>query len=519
MKQFQIDEVTQNDAVNLALDALKKERQAIVFANSKDSAEKTAEEIAKKFDAASARLDEISLEALHALSRPTKQCERLALCLKNGIAFHHAGLTRAQRELVEKSFKKREIKIICSTPTLAAGLDLPAFMTIIKSLKRFGREGMSYIPVLEYLQMAGRAGRPRYDKEGQAIAIASSKKEAEFIRKHYIEGLPEDIYSKLGVEPVLRTYVLSLVASGFASTGKEVLDFFGKSFYAHQYRDPKRISKFIGQTLLLLKEWEFLEGEQDFITADGNEELKATILGKRVAELYIDPLTAHNFITGMRKSRERKINEFSFLQLISASVEMRPLLRARIKEHDIIQEKIAEISGFLLVDEPSMYDIEYEEFMDSIKTSMFFSEWIDEKDEEYMFEKYKVRPGEIRMKLETADWLIYAIQEISRLIRMQHLYSEAAKIRIRLKYGVREELIPLLQLKNIGRVRARKLFSHGIKDIGGVKNAELRRLSELIGEGIARDVKSQVGEKMPEDQKVKEGKKKGQINLDDFSME
>ncbi len=518
MKPIQIDEVTQNDAVNLALDTIKIEKQAIVFASTKDSAEKTAEEIAKKIKHTSPELEKLSLEALQVLSKPTKQCQRLAMCVKKGIAFHHAGLVRSQRELIEKAFKDRKIKIICSTPTLAAGLDLPAFRTIIKNLKRFGKNGMNYIPVLEYLQMAGRAGRPKYDTEGQAIAIASSKKDVEFIYKHYVKGEPEDIYSKLGVEPVLRTYVLSLIATEFVTTKKEAVEFFGKSFYAHQYRDQTRIEKFISRTVRLLQEWELLEQEPDFTPADDtcSDTLKATLLGKRVAELYIDPLTAHQFITGMRKSGVKKVNEFSFLQLISATAEMRPLLRTRVKEYDDIQAKLAGVIDFILGDEPSMYDIEYEEFMDSIKTSMFFSEWIDEKDEEYMLEKYKVRPGEIRVKLETADWLIYAMQEILRIIKMQGLYNEATKLRVRIRYGVKEELISLLKLKNIGRIRARKLFSHGIRDIGDVKNADLRLVSELIGEAVARDIKMQVGEELPEDKKIKEGKRKGQINLEDF---
>ena len=67
---------------------------------------------------------------------------------------------------------------------------------------------MDWIPVLEYLQMAGRAGRPEYEKEGQSIIIASDEDQKEEVYDKYILGQPEEIYSKLAVEPVLRTYLL-----------------------------------------------------------------------------------------------------------------------------------------------------------------------------------------------------------------------------------------------------------------------------------------------------------------------
>ena len=169
MPTTKISAETGNGALDLALDTLKLGKQALVFVNTKKSAEKTAEDIAKKVKAGSKELIELSEKALKALSSPTRQCERLGNCIKKGIAFHHAGLVAKQRELIEDNFRNGNIKIICATPTLAMGIDLPAFRTILKDLKRYGSRGMAYIPVLEYLQMAGRAGRPKFDKTGEAI--------------------------------------------------------------------------------------------------------------------------------------------------------------------------------------------------------------------------------------------------------------------------------------------------------------------------------------------------------------
>ena len=112
-------------------------------------------------------------------------------------------------------------KIICATPTLAAGLSLPVFRVIIKSLKRFaGGWGMKWIPV-QYLQMAGRAGRPEYEDYGEAIIIAKNESERDEVYERYICGQPEDIYSKLAAQPILRNHVLSLVSSGIIRSDKD----------------------------------------------------------------------------------------------------------------------------------------------------------------------------------------------------------------------------------------------------------------------------------------------------------
>ena len=77
-----------NETVNVIFDTLKQEKQALVFVNTKRSAEKTAEDTSLKIKESSKELEELWNKVLKALSRPTVQCERLARCVKKGIAFH-----------------------------------------------------------------------------------------------------------------------------------------------------------------------------------------------------------------------------------------------------------------------------------------------------------------------------------------------------------------------------------------------------------------------------------------------
>jgi len=217
MPSKQMKEVSGVGFIDISLDTIDKGKQALVFVSTKRSAEKSAEDLSRKIKQTSPELHKLSERILKALSSPTKQCRRLAMCIQKGMAFHHAGLAPKQREIIEDGFRDNHVKIICCTPTLAAGVDLPAFRTILKDVKRYGRRGLQYIPVLEYLQMAGRSGRPKYDKWGEAILIANNEGDSEELTERYIHGEPEPILSKLAVEPVLRTYLLSLIASKMAN--------------------------------------------------------------------------------------------------------------------------------------------------------------------------------------------------------------------------------------------------------------------------------------------------------------
>jgi len=146
-----------------------------------------------------------------------------------------------------------------------------------------------------------------------------------------------------------------------------------------------------------------------------------------------------------------------------------------------------------------------------------FQDWINEKTEEHLLETYNIRPGETRVKLNIADWLLYCSIEVARILNFKDLIKEIKKARFRLKYGVREELLPLLKLEGIGRVRARAMFRNKIKDIGDARKAPFAKLAQILGPKTAMNVKEQLGEKVrKEDLQIPKGKRKGQLSLEKF---
>ncbi|KKU43486.1 MAG: DEAD/DEAH box helicase domain protein, partial [Parcubacteria group bacterium GW2011_GWA2_46_7] len=118
---LKIHEETNSPTINIILDTLKINKQALVFAGTKASAEKTAEEISKKIKGVD--LNELAEKIQSCLSKPTKQCLRLSFCIKKGIAFHHSGLVSEQRHLIEDGFRQGIVKVICCTPTLCLSKD------------------------------------------------------------------------------------------------------------------------------------------------------------------------------------------------------------------------------------------------------------------------------------------------------------------------------------------------------------------------------------------------------------
>jgi len=506
-----IPNISKEPVLDIALDTINKNKQAIIFVNSKRSAESVAEKISKKVVLNENEINilkDLSEKILNVLSTPTKQCKRLAICIEKGIAFHHSGLKSEQRKLIEDSFRSKIIKVICATPTLAQGVDLPAYRTIIRDLMRFTSHGMRYIPVLEYEQQSGRAGRPGQETLGQAICFAKDKKDKKNIINKYVFGKPEAILSKLAVEPVLRTYVLSLISTEYCRTIKDLEKFFSKTFFAHQYGDNAEINSLIRKILLNLEEWKLvhtnIKKNNDFVSTnllkENNEKILPTLLGKRVSELYIDPYTA-NFIINYLKNlnNNNKNNTLNLLFMFCNCMEIRPRLNIGTKSTEDTESWLYENEDEFN-DTSELVQDDFFELLKVARTTMFFEDWIDENTEEKLLEKYNIRPGEINAKVDIMDWLIYSSVELSRFTNKE-IIKDLIRLRIRVKNGCKDELIPLLRFKNIGRVRARKLFNADIKNVHDVKVVNYEKLSFVIGKKIALDMKKEVNQEIKEEQK------------------
>ncbi len=483
-----IKNTTDDNVINLVLHTLNLNKQVLIFNKSKRSAEATAEKISEHLKKThDDDLKKISKEILNVLDTPTKQCIRLSMCIEKGIAFHHAGLLNKQREIIENEFRNGKIKVISSTPTLAAGMNLPAYKVIIKDYKRYTQRGMSDIPILEYHQMSGRAGRPGQEDVGRAVLCTKSCDETSKIVPKYIFGKTEEIISKLAIEPTLKMYLLSLISMNIINSTQEIKDFFKNTLYAHQYGDIEELYYNIFRIIHILKEYEFIQEDDNYFMA--------TILGKKISELYLNPDTANYFLIHIEnffKASKYRKDTYALIHFIVNTIEMKPLFNILKSEEETYMKRLEELSDTLTVKfDPFEHDLHL--FLNSIKTTDILEDWINEHSEDYITSKYNITPGELKYKQEIVDWLLYCIETISAFKKEVFFKNYITKLRNRFKYGIREELLALVSLKGIGRVRARNLFKNGIKDVNTFLKTPNNDLEKFIPHSIIINIKEEFG--------------------------
>jgi helicase len=487
-----IEKKTKSPDINLALSTVKSGGQALIFASTRKSAvtiaKKVAGEIEEILSKPMKRSLEYIAERILAAEERTRISETLAELVKRGTAFHHAGLGGGHRKLIEDSFREGKIKVLTATPTLAFGVNLPARTVIIQDYRRY-EPGYGWYPisVLEYKQMAGRAGRPKYDKVGEAVLMAKTDDEADYLMENYILARPERIWSRLAVERIMRGHVLATVAADYAHTERGIYDFFGRTFYAYQY-EISAIKSIIAKILKYLYDEEMIEVD--------SEKISATKFGKRVSELYIDPVSAV-IIREALKRKPAYFTDLSLLQMIAHTPDMGPIMRPYTQEIDEIAVFIDEHKNEFLVDMPDEWEdrIAYEQFLGEVKTAMVLKAWIEELSEDQIIEKFRTQPGDLYRTIENAKWLFYATHELAMLFGNKQVLPQTNELRERIEKGVKKELLPIVKLEGVGRVRGRILYNSGYKTIEDIKYAPIENLMNLplIGPKLAKKIKEQVG--------------------------
>ncbi len=476
-KKFEIKTSIRGPPVDLGLDSLNNGGQAILFAETRTRsvslATKASEVVSKTLNHEEKEmLEKISQQILDD-NEHTELVKTLASLVKNGVAFHHAGLNSNCRDLIESEFRNKKIKLLASTPTLAAGVNLPARRVVIANLNRYDAKygANKPISILEYKQLCGRAGRPQYDKYGEAIIVGNSNSDEIF--DYYINGTPEPIASKLTGDKALRIHLLSFVSTNPGIKGEDIVEFFSKTLSGSQER--KTTIKFHIQISL-----RYLESEE-LVQQKGNRYI-ATEFGKKTSTLYIDPLTAVLF----RKSLEQistKGHTLGLLHIMTTSEDFFPKFSLRNKDYEYASTLIENYAD-QLIEHISEYDCN--------RSLLAIHAWINESNEVFLSDNFSIESGDMHRMVETADWLVHALYEIAKLEKKDEILTEIDALRSRILYGIKKELVDLVRIKGIGRIRARILFKNGIKTTADLAIIPVEKLSKIdkIGPVIAENIKT-----------------------------
>ena len=106
-----------------------------------------------------------------------------------------------------------------------------------------------------------------------------------------------------------------------------------------------------------------------------------------------------------------------------------------------------------------------------------------------------MQPGDLYRTIQNTKWLLYATHELALLFRNKQVLPQTLELRERIERGVKRELLPIVKLEGIGRIRGRILYNAGYKTIENIKHAAIKDLVNLplIGPKLAKKIKEQVG--------------------------
>ena len=571
----------------LISDTLSENGQALVFVNSRASAQKEARELSKHLIRETKKEEGISTRKISlwqgvstklvAADENTSMGKALSDCVAGGVGFHHAGLSPRQRDIVEEAFKEGVLVALVATPTLAQGVNLPSRRVIVRDHRRWNSTAGGSLPIraMEIRQMMGRAGRPGYDPHGEGIVIAKNPKEEQFIVDRYILGTVEPVTSRLATiqsagardDPALLTHMLALIATGGIDNRYSLSKFLSKTFLASTI--PKEgLEERIDRSIGWLVENEMISrtgedenlaerisesvGDEDVVdlwdddvpnwamAAKGIVDLEkvsdpmeyrkglsnrkgpaifgfsrassieksqlesvealtmtysATMLGRSVARLYLSPLSGRALYDGLIRASQillgidavGQISPFSLVHLVTSTADFQKFWVKGSEIDQMEASSIAHEREKLLPPDPL-------DELECVKSTLILMEWMEEAKMADLERRWGVQPGDLRSRVEAAEWLLRASirilsdsehESLSDLTVASPLLEILKETRTRLQHGCKPDIIPLVGIRGVGRSRARDLVNRlsveSVRDVASMTNNDLEKLGGLQG--------------------------------------
>ncbi|MFR8878784.1 MAG: DEAD/DEAH box helicase [Methanobrevibacter smithii] len=471
--------------VKIVEKAIEDNSQALSFVSTRRFTESLATYVAKKIDKKTTKeqkqkfkqvADKLLEVPKKKGSLPTTTCLKLAEAAEKGVVFHHAGLFNEQKEIIEDEFRNGNILMITATPSLMYGVNLPSKYVVIRDHTRWTSNGPASIPVFDYEQMSGRAGRPQYDDVGYSYLVAKTMDEAFDLEARYINGEIELTNSKLiDNKDAIYKQIIAQIASSLSKNLDDLNDFFGKTLYGFQMKNNPSMSMFAQDSL----NWE-LESALEFLLQNGiiratPEGLKTTDFGNLIAKSNYAVETAvkiKEYVSTMEK-----LNPAEMIYALAETPDL-PLISFKgRKSKDPVRDKLSECGLFAV-------DIGNPE-----ATAVSLIEWIDERNEYEIENAYNVYSASTRRSAYEASRLVKFAKNTLEVLGNYSNLKDMDYLSARLYYGVKEDIIPLVVgVKRLGRKRARLLMKTFGDNLSEASEKELQKV-EGIGPKLAGKVK------------------------------
>lgn len=471
--------------VKIVEKAIEDNSQALSFVSTRRFTESLATYVAKKIDKKTTneqkqKFKQVADKLLEVPKKkgslPTTTCLKLAEAAEKGVVFHHAGLFNEQKEIIEDEFRNGNILMITATPSLMYGVNLPSKYVVIRDHTRWTSNGPASIPVFDYEQMSGRAGRPQYDDVGYSYLVAKTMDEAFDLEARYVNGEIELTNSKLiDNKDAIYKQIIAQIASSLSKNLDDLNDFFGKTLYGFQMKNNPSMSMFAQDSL----NWE-LESALEFLLQNGiiratSEGLKTTDFGNLIAKSNYAVETAvkiKEYVSTMEK-----LNPAEMIYALAETPDL-PLISFKgRKSKDPVRDKLSECGLFAV-------DIGNPE-----ATAVSLIEWIDERNEYEIENAYNVYSASTRRSAYEASRLVKFAKNTLEVLGNYSNLKDMDYLSARLYYGVKEDIIPLvIGVKRLGRKRARLLMKTFGDNLSEASEKDLQKV-EGIGPKLAGKVK------------------------------
>ena len=408
-------------------------------------------------------------------SLPTAVCMKLAEAAEKGVVFHHAGLFDRQKDIIEEEFRNGNLLMIIATPSLMYGVNLPSRSVVIRDYTRWTSHGPQPIPVFDYEQMSGRAGRPGYDTEGYSYLIAKTMDEGLSLQERYLYGEVETTNSRLleNKDAVYRQ-IIAQVASGLAKNPSELTEFFQETFYGHQMSCSEYLSILSADTL----EYE-LKDALEFLLQNGiiqaaPDGLHTTDLGMLIARSNYSVQTAVRLKEFARSTAEMDIPRLVYE--ICRTPDLPIVSFKGRKSREPVRDRLNQAGVFLV-------DVRNEE-----ATAAVLMEWMNERSEYEMENAFHVYAAGARRTAYEASLLVKFYRDICQVLGIYIGLDQLDVLSARLYYGAREDILPLVvSIRGLGRRRARALVDAFGTDLSHISREELLRI-EGVGPKTADNI-------------------------------
>ncbi|KJK80167.1 Putative helicase [Metarhizium anisopliae BRIP 53293] len=246
--------------------------------------------------------------------------------LSKGIGIHHAGMARADRNLMERLFGEGVLKVLCCTATLAWGVNLPAAAVVIKGTQVYSAQDGKFVDlgILDVLQIFGRAGRPQFEDTGIGMICTTQDK-----LPHYLTAITEQqpIESKFSTKLV--DNLNAEIALGTVTSIQDAVQWIGYSYlfvrmqrsptaygieWAEIRDDPTLVQR---RRQLAIQAARTLQQCQMIIFNERTEELRSKDIGRIASQYYI----LHTSIQVFNTMMQPQATEADILKMISMSGE------------------------------------------------------------------------------------------------------------------------------------------------------------------------------------------------------